>query len=133
MPNRWAALVLSTGPISNGGFWYRIARAPCHCEETNRAWDAGPWCWRWFRQALSQPCCIRAPVVLGVVSFSVVLPSAVAGIVPALLPHASPGHSIGAAAQPAHAPDAASRRQDRGDFERWNQQERLLDLSVRRG
>ena len=29
--------------------------------------------------------------------------------------------------------DAAARRQDRGDFEDWNQQKRYLDLSVRRG
>src|SRR4051794_2934480 len=32
------------------------------------------------------------------------------------------------AAQPAHASDVAARRQDRCDFARWNQLERLLDL-----
>ena len=36
------------------------------------------------------------------------------------------------AAQPAIAADAATRRQDRGDFVRQNQLERYLDLEVRR-
>jgi hypothetical protein len=37
------------------------------------------------------------------------------------------------AAQPAIAPDAAARRQDRGDFERQTHPECNLDLEERRG
>jgi hypothetical protein len=37
------------------------------------------------------------------------------------------------AAQPGLAADGAVRRQDRGDFETWNQHDRFPDLGVRRG
>jgi hypothetical protein len=57
--------------------------------------------------------------MLGVVSSSVVRPSAVAGVVSALVFHASPRQSISAAAQHAAVADAALRPRDRRVFERW--------------
>ena len=110
MPNRWAGFVLNTGSILNSGCWCLVSRTLRGSEGTNRAWDGGPWCWRWFNAAFSHSRTIRRPVVLGVMPRSVVSPSAAVRVVSTQVADAWFRRSLGAPAQHARAADRCAHK-----------------------